>query len=151
MGSGQWGSFCSLPHCLRALLLLWNSFCTLPHFCTRLTSVGLLTVELLLLYASVSGHWKSFCALPHCPGAVGLLYCTCHTAGSTGKWNSSYPLPHFGQRAVEILLYIASLHAGCGQWNSFYSLPPGQGNEESKAEPLRESHCPLLPTSMAMH
>ena len=110
-----------------------------------LTAWGQWAVELLLCTATPpggSGRCNPCNTLPHYLGAVGSgtppIYCL--TAGGSGQWNSCYALPHclgavgsgtpalycliaWGQWAVELLQYTASLPGGSGQWNSCNALP----------------------------
>ena len=89
-------------------------FCTLPH-CVGQWAVGVPLDTATLQWAVGSGQCKSFHTLLHSPGAVGsgTPSALCLTALGSGEWNSFCTLlTAWGQWAVGLLLYTASLPAG---------------------------------------
>ena len=154
-GGGQWDSCNTFPPCLEC-----NSRNALPHRLGAvgsgtlamhgLTARGQWAVLLPLCTASLlrgSGQWNSCNALPRCLGAVGTGHCysCCAVPHSSGAVGSGTPAMHcriaWGQWAVELVQYTASLPRGSGQCNFCYVLPncPGAvGNGPSAmCGPLR--------------
>ena len=131
---------CVVPHCLLLCTTLHCTVCAPLHCNWGQRAVGsgypathchttwrLWAVELLQRIASLprgSGQWGSrfFCnALLLCLGAVGSATPAMHwhylgTVGSATR--AMHCLTTWGQWAVELLQYIASLPRGSGQWDS---------------------------------
>ena len=140
-GSGQWGSFCTLPHCREQWAVSIGD--SSLHCCTA-RGRGQWAVGILLHIASLQGaegrgQWVFLCRLPHCTGqwAAGsfstLPHCRageggrgapsahCRIAGGRGSEDTS--VHYKGQWAVGILQHTRALHEGGKRWGSCCTLP----------------------------
>ena len=103
-------------------------------------------MDLLQCTASLpggSGQMNSCNRLPHCLGAVGsgaFRNALPHCLGAVGIGTPAmHCLTAWGQWAVELLLYTASLPGGSGQWTSCNILPHCPGATGGGPPAM---HCP---------
>ena len=88
-----------------------STLCAVPHCLVLCTALHCVCPAALHLWAVGIGQCNSCNALPHCLWAVGSATRTMHCLTAWGQW------------AVQLLQYTASLPQGSGQWNSCNALP----------------------------
>ena len=146
-GSGQWNSCSSMPlsrgqwewsswsRC-NAVLLCLGAVGSASLVLHRLAARRQRAVQLLQYTTSLpggSGQCNSCKGMPHCLGGSGQCnFCNALPYGC-GAVGSGTPATHYltawGQWAMQLLQYIASLPGGSGQWNSRGALPQSLGAE----------------------